>query len=287
VLQKSTIQLLRFKFSYLLLPVYLFAIAMADQINVQHAVIIFLLLHLLLYPASNGYNSYMDRDEGSIGGIEHPMKPTKQLYTVSVIMDITGLLLSLSVGLIFSALYFVYIVCSRLYSYRGVRLKQYAVTGYLTVIINQGALTFYMIYYGSNAKQSYDVPIACLIISALLIGAFYPITQVYQHEQDAADGIYTISYKLGVRGTFIYCGLLYFTAFAILAWYLKSLGRLNYFFILQLWFIPVIIYFLWWAWQCWKNAANANYKNTMRMNWLAASCTNMAFLTIIFLKHFG
>ena len=37
----------------------------------------------------------MDRDEASIGGIEKPMQPTKQLFWVSVNLDVIGIILSL------------------------------------------------------------------------------------------------------------------------------------------------------------------------------------------------
>jgi len=287
LLQRSTIQLLRFPFSWFLLPVYLFALAMMNETNIYAALGSFLLIHLLLYPASNGYNSYMDRDEGSIGGVKNPMAPTKQLFMVSVLMDAAGIFLSLFISLHFAVCYFVYVIFSRLYSYRGVRLKKYPIAGYLTVVLNQGALVFYMVYYNVQAGATHFVPWQGMAVSTLLIGAFYPITQVYQHEQDRKDGVYTISYKLGVRGTFVYCGTLYAIAFALLAWYLQQSGELRYFFILQVWFLPVIAWFLKWAWQCFKDKAAANFKNTMRMNWLASTCTNMAFITVIISRHFG
>lgn len=260
---------------------------MASDINRKHALVSFLLIHLLLYPASNGYNSYMDRDEGSIGDIEKPPAATRQLYVASVWMDVAGALLALLVGPLFASLYIVYIICSRLYSYRGVRLKQYAIGGYLTVVLNQGALIFFMVYNCVGNTGAIHVPWVGLVVSALLIGAFYPITQVYQHAQDRKDGVTTISYLLGVRGTFVYCALLYLAAFALLGWYYYSSGTMLYFFIMQAWFLPVIIRFVYWAWQCFTNAAAANFTNTMRMNWLAATCTNLAFITLIILKQLG
>ncbi|XZF16321.1 UbiA family prenyltransferase [Chitinophagaceae bacterium MMS25-I14] len=286
MLQKSTVQLLRFPFSWLLLPVYLFALSMTEGIRLYPALLGFLLIHLLLYPASNGYNSYMDRDEGSIGGVKNPMAPTRQLYVVSLLMDVAGVLLSLLISMHFTVCYLIYIIFSRLYSYRGIRLKKYPVIGYLTVILNQGALIFYMVFYNVNSSGT-TVPWAGLVVSTLLIGAFYPITQVYQHEQDRKDGVVTISYRLGVRGTFVYCGALYVIAFALLAWYFQQVNQLNSFFILQVWFLPVIFWFLKWAWQCFHDKAAANFRNTMRMNWLAATCTNMAFISVIIYKHLG
>ena len=88
MLQKSTIQLLRFHFSFFLMPVYWFALSQVPAISWPRALLVFLILHLLVYPASNGYNSYMDRDETAIGGLEKPMQPTRQLFYTTVFMDI-------------------------------------------------------------------------------------------------------------------------------------------------------------------------------------------------------
>ncbi|WP_315820555.1 UbiA family prenyltransferase [Paraflavitalea speifideaquila] len=105
--------------------------------------LIFFILHFLVYPASNGYNSYMDRDEGSIGGVRNPLQPTRQLFLVSVAMDCLAVLLSFVVGYLFTLCMIAYILASRAYSYRGIRLKQYPFIGYLTVILFRGRLPFY------------------------------------------------------------------------------------------------------------------------------------------------
>src|SRR5919205_82677 len=193
MLQRSTIQLLRLPFSFFLMPVYWFALSMVPEVNLFKAVLIFILLHLFLYPSSNGYNSYMDRDESSIGGIEHPMQPTRQLFYTTVVLDIIAILIAFMVSVPFAIAFLVYIICSRLYSYRGIRLKRFAVWGYLTVILNQGALTFWMVYVGANADKDTPFPWIACVAAAFLIGGFYPITQVYQHEADARDGVQTIS----------------------------------------------------------------------------------------------
>jgi 1,4-dihydroxy-2-naphthoate octaprenyltransferase len=112
----------------------------------------------LVYPASNGYNSYMDRDTGSIGGIEHPMEPEKELFYVTVFMDILAIVLGLAVSISFTLLLGCYIICSRLYSYRGVRLKKYPITGYLTVILNQGGLVFLMVSWAVTIQLQPPFP---------------------------------------------------------------------------------------------------------------------------------
>ena len=61
-MQASTLQLLRLKFSFFLMPVYWFAVSQIIHVRFIHTLLIFFILHVLVYPSSNGYNSYMDRD---------------------------------------------------------------------------------------------------------------------------------------------------------------------------------------------------------------------------------
>jgi len=287
MLRHSTIQLLRLPFSFFLMPVYWFALSMIPEVNIAKAILIFILLHLFLYPSSNGYNSYMDRDESSIGGIEHPMQPTRQLFYTTVVLDIAAALISFIVSVPFAIAFLVYIICSRLYSYRGIRLKRFAVWGYLTVIINQGALTFWMVYVGANADATTPFPWIACIAAAFLIGGFYPITQVYQHEADTKDGVQTISMLLGVRGTFVFCAIMYLIAFGLLFVYFQHSLQLVRFGLLQVFFVPVLLYFFYWVTKVWKNKAAADFKHTMQMNWLAACCTNLAFITLFILNYIG
>jgi 1,4-dihydroxy-2-naphthoate octaprenyltransferase len=202
-------------------------------------------------------------------------------------MDLIGILLTLCISRLVTACYICYILFSRLYSWRRIRLKKYPIIGYLTVIINQGALIFFMVVNGVATTDTIQIPYQLLLVSSLLIGGFYPITQIYQHHQDQQDNVTTLSMMLGKRGTFIFCLLLYITAFSILFFYFYQHDELQHFFILQLFFIPVIIYFLGWFIRVWKDEAEADFKQTMRMNWIASICTNAAFITLLIIKHFG
>ncbi|MGI8951258.1 MAG: UbiA family prenyltransferase [Chitinophagaceae bacterium] len=286
MLQRSTIQLLRFHFSYFLMPVYWFALSFVQQINWQRAILIFVLLHFFLYPSSNGYNSFMDKDEESIGGIENPLQPTKQLFYVTIFMDLIAVALSFFISVWFAIAFIFYIICSRMYSYRGVRLKRFAIIGYLIVILNQGAITFFMVYHGADKNLSTQIPWQGIVAAAFLIGGFYPITQIYQHESDAKDGVKTISMLLGKRGTFIFCAAMYVIAFALLFLYYQQQKQMLNFVVLQIFFIPVIVFFLRWFFLVYKNNKAADFKHTMRMNWLASTCTSFAFISLLILNQF-
>lgn len=285
-MHKSTIQLLRFHFSLFLMPIYWFALSQVPIVNWLNAVIVFIVLHVLVYPASNGYNSYMDRDETAIGGLEKPMQPTRELFFLTVLMDTVAVLLSIIVSSYFSIGVLMYILVSRAYSYRGIRLKQYPIIGFLTVVIFQGGITFWLVYHGCSNNLAMDVPWPTIVAASLLIGGFYPLTQIYQHEADKADGVTTISYVLGYRGTFIFTAIIYALSFGLLAYWFLSTSQLTGFVLLQLFFIPTLLYFFYWAKKVWKNVAAANFKHTMQMNLIASLCTNLAFITILILNLF-
>ena len=285
MIRSSTIQLLRFHFSFFLMPVYWFALSQVNEINTRNALLIFVILHLLVYPASNGYNSYMDRDTESIGGLANPQQPTRQLFYASVLLDMIALIASAFISTLFLAGIFIYIAASRAYSYRGIRLKQYPVSGYLTVITCQGGLVFFLVMEGANVDNNIHVPLIGMIAASLLIGGFYPLTQIYQHKQDKADGVTTLSYLLGYRGTFIFTALIYFLAMTSLAVYMAQNLELDYFFSMQLFFIPVLVYFAWWFLKVYRDSSMANFTNTMRMNLLASLCSNAGFIFLFLIRH--
>src|ERR1700729_58537 len=144
-IERSTVQLLRLPFSIFLMPVYWFALSQVTPRDWGRALLLFVILHLLVYPASNGYNSYMDRDTDPIGGLEHPSQPTRQLYRVTLAMDVLAILLCLLINWEAAAGLFLYIFASRAYSFRGIRLKKYPFIGWLTVAACQGALVFFIV----------------------------------------------------------------------------------------------------------------------------------------------
>src|SRR6218665_2693967 len=100
---------LRIPFSFFLMPVYWFAISQATIVDKTKAIWVFVILHLLIYTASNAYNSYFDKDEGSIGGLEKPPAVDDKLFWVAWGIDTIAVILGfLFVNPLFALLIFVY-----------------------------------------------------------------------------------------------------------------------------------------------------------------------------------
>lgn len=281
MIRRSTIQLLRFHFSFFLLPVYLFALSQSPIINWENALFVFIILHLLVYPSSNGYNSYMDKDETPIGGLKNPLQPTKQLFYVTVIIDVIAVVLSAFINIVFALGILLYIMASRAYSYRRIRLKKYPIIGFLTVFIFQGALIFFISYYAVSNQKTFTIPVLPCFISSLLIGALYPLTQIYQHEEDKKDGVISISGLLGKRGTFILSILLFLTATFLFYLRFNQQDMLSRFYLYLLVMFPVVLFFLYWMRRVWRNEEAANFRNSLLMNILSTACTTILFIILI------
>lgn len=285
---KNTIQLLRIPFSLLLMPVYLLAISQVDQLNIKTTIWSFFIIHLLVYPASNGYNSYIDKDESSIGGLEKPPMPTIQLFYTTLFMDTLAIILSLIfVKPFFAISILLYILASRAYSSKQIRLKKYPIIGFLVVVVFQGGFTYFMSFIGIS-DLSFRTSLTNLLIMtacSLQIAGAYPITQIYQHKEDLKDGVITLSYKLGYKGTFTCTAIMFALCNTIYYYYFLRTNAIQQFYILQLFFLPIIGFFVFWAFNVFQDIAEANFKNTMRMNLIAAVCMNSCFIYFIYLKY--
>ncbi|MCR9065547.1 MAG: UbiA family prenyltransferase [Cytophagales bacterium] len=280
---KDAIILLRFPFSFFLLPIFLFGTYLGSTPFSRDYFLAFFLLHFLVYPASNGYNSHEDKDEEAIGGIEKPPPPNRLLFFVCLFFDIIAGVLAFSISLTFGVLISLYILFSRAYSSRLIRLKKRAILSYFIIAFFQGVIILWLAYSVSGGELSFtNRPlILSSIFAFLLLGGSYPITQIYQHKSDAKDGIISLSARLGVSKTLLFSEI--HVAAAIIALYL--LLPLLHFGFFILFMLPVLVYMQWWKRACKKDHAAASFKNTMRMNILASICLNAAFLTLIILKH--
>ncbi len=279
---RSTILHLRFLFSWFLMPVYFFALAISPNLSGDRLLWSFVIIHLLVYPASNGYNSYFDKDEGSIGGLKNPPPVNRSLFVAAWLLDLVAVGLAWwKVNSIFAVMILLYGLASKAYSHPAVRLKKYPIAGWLWVAFFQGIFTFVMCYAGINALPVENlvqtkVLIPGALASLMLLGT-YPMTQVYQHAEDAKRGDATLSLQLGVRGTFGLVMGIFSLASVLYGAYFYTFfeSRFAMYFLIAL--FPVVVFFLIWFYRVWRNEEVANYRNTMWLNFLSATCLNGFF----------
>lgn len=276
---------LRVPFSFFLLPVFWFALSQSVNPDLGRSVLVAFILHFLLYPASNAYNSFFDKDEESIGILENPPPVDQTLHRVAWGLDVLALLLGTLVGWSFVCYLLIYGLISKAYSHDRIRLKKYPVWSWLIVSLFQGGFTYLMTLQAIN-----DVPLEHLLtrqpllaacLCTLNVMAMYPLTQVYQHAEDARRGDLTLSRLLGVEGTFV-CALLVF-ACSLAGFYVYFGGR-SPFYILLACILPAMIFFVAWYGRVRHDRARADFRSAMRMTVLSGIGLNVFFLTLLFLE---
>ena len=290
MITQSTFQHLRIPFSFFLMPVFLFALALTPNPEPTRFFIVFVAIHLFLYPASNAYNSYFDKDEKSIGGIKNPPPVTPQLYWVSLLFDLLAVLLGLLINFHFAAMLFIYGLISKAYSHPAVRIKKYPVLSWFIAGYFQGSFSFPMAYAGLNDflidnLLSTKTISASLLSSAILWGS-YPMTQIYQHEEDAKRGDFTLSRLLGINGTFVFTGIVFSLAALAFLFYFKTFYTIQFGYDFLFFLTPVIIYFTYWYARVIVSRDRADYQHTMWLNTISAICMN-AFFIYFFIKSSG
>ena len=282
---RRALPLLRIPFSVYLMPVFWFGLsALRQPFGVGRAVGVFVVLHLLAYPASNGYNSYYDRDEGSIGGLKHPPKVSPELLHLVYLFDALAVLGGGLLNAWFGLLVAVYLLVSKAYSYDGIRLKKYPLLSTAVVVVFQGAFTFLMTQVGAGASQSSlfePTNLLLALVSSLFLCGSYPLTQVYQHQEDARRGDRTLSLRLGIRGTFGFAAVGLLTGAAVLAYALWLRHETRHLLIFLAATGPVVVLFGRWVWAVWHNPAAADFEHTMRMNQVSSVCMSAAFILML------
>jgi len=287
---KSVLLHLRIPFSFFLMPIFCFSLSQSPKPDLLTTVFVFLILHLLLYPASNAYNSYYDKDEGSIGGLESPPPVSKKLLYAAWAFDVVAVLLGLLIGWELALALLVYGLVSKAYSYDRIRLKKYPIISWLVIGVFQGAFPYLMVFQAINhisiadlSKQEIWVP---ALLSTLWLMAAYPMTQIYQHEEDARRGDLTLSRMLGIKGTFLFTAsafVLVNVGFYIYFRYWLDAGLL-YFGLFQVLMLPVLIYFFIWFRRASRDLRQVNFRSTMRLNLISSVCMNAFFLLVFILR---
>jgi 1,4-dihydroxy-2-naphthoate octaprenyltransferase len=286
----STLLHLRLPFFFFLAPIWLFALAsaaLAAPVEPFKAAAVFVIFHFLLYPASNGFNSYYDRDRGPIGGLASPPELSPSLMPVALGLDALALIAGFILDPLLGLAALLYGIGSKLYSWDRTRLKARPIGGWLATGFGQGALTYLSMVatmspagFGILAKEPGTILWGALLQTLFLLGV-YPLTQVYQHEEDERRGDLTISRLLGVRGTFVLAACFLAAAMVGIAAWLATRFSLQWAILFLLVQAPTPVIFAAWARRSFRDAAAADFRSCMVMNFSASGLMNLFLILLV------
>jgi 4-hydroxybenzoate polyprenyltransferase len=145
-------------------------------------------------------NSAFDRDEGDIAYLRRPPPPPPGLFGFGLMLMGLGQVAAFALGAPFALAYAGCFLLSVLYSVPPVRLKAVAGADWVINVIGFGAVTPIAGWLATGLPLRRPETIAMLAF-APLFGALYPLTQLYQLEEDRRRGDRTFASLLGLRAS--------------------------------------------------------------------------------------
>lgn len=245
----------------------------------------FLAFHLFLYGGTTAYNSYYDRDEGPVGGLAKPSPVDPALLPFSLIMQLIGAGLAFGVNRLFVAFYLLDFILGAAYSHPSIRLKGKPFGSILVVGCGQGVFAGLAGYVIARPDLMAVTSLEWLgiIVAALITVGFYPLTQIYQIDEDLARGDLTFAAWAGPKNSFRFAIGVQSVAAALLVGVIWNLlGPWNAL-LIALFYITLLVTIAQWASVFDNKRVLANYRRVMRINML----TSLGFLGFIGLHLFG
>jgi lycopene elongase/hydratase (dihydrobisanhydrobacterioruberin-forming) len=143
-------------------------------------------------------NSAHDRDEGDIAYLRQPPRPPVHLASFGFCLMALGLLGSFLLPAGYRAAYSVCLGLSVLYSVPPFRLKAVPGADWVINMWGFGTLTPYAGWAATGVPVDQTRGLVLLAFCPLF-AALYPLTQIYQLEEDSRRGDRTLALLLGVR----------------------------------------------------------------------------------------
>ncbi len=265
---------LRLHFQLLLAPVFLWGWLMAGG-GLSTAVLLgFVSFHAFLYAGATAFNSYYDRDEGPVGGLERPPHVVPALLPFSLAVQAMGWLLAFFVNLPFWLAYAAFVALSFAYSHPRIRLKAHTLASLTVVGLGQGALAFVAAWAATRGEVgsvwSFDGALGAAA-SVLLILALYPLTQLYQIDEDANRGDRTVVVAWGPGRSFVLAFACTVVGGGLMLTLLgRRFGALDAL-LVGVGLVTQVAVLAWWGRRFDAAQVRANYRRVMRLNVLNAT----------------
>jgi 4-hydroxybenzoate polyprenyltransferase len=157
---------------------------------------------VLLNGGTLALNSAYDRDAGDVAYLRRPPRPPRGLAVFGLLLMLLGLAGALLLPTGYRAAYAICLTLSVLYSVPPVRLKAVPGADWVVNMWGFGTLTPYAGWAATGIPL--DLASGLVLLGFCpLFAALYPLTQIYQFEEDARRGDRTLARTMGVKRSLI------------------------------------------------------------------------------------
>jgi 1,4-dihydroxy-2-naphthoate octaprenyltransferase len=243
----------------------------------------FLNVHIFLFGGVTAYNSYWDKDEGPIGGLKNPPKMEKWMLYASWSFQCIGFVIAIASGFSFLCLYAISMIFFWLYSSPKTRWKAHPFLSMAAIGISTGLAPVFMGFLSIGGNKIFEYPILFSIGITFCLLSFYPLSQLYQVEEDTKRGDVTFAVQYGKAGVkklfslFFPLGII-FTFMALRSFYELA----AYLFLLGSLLIGLL------SWRVMSTIAvnKSSYESVMRLKYVSGITLALFSIAVLIVKFF-
>ena len=253
---------------------YLLGAYLSSDIDWSSFWIQFLNVHLLLFGGATAYNSYWDKDEGPVGGLQAPPPMQRWMWSASLLLQLLGLWIALAAGFWFVVIYVLSLLLFWLYSSPHTRWKGTPLRSLIAIGVSTGTNSVFLGYLAAGKSTLSIISIIASAGVALMVLSLYPVSQLYQMEEDQKRGDQTFAIRFGFAGVRRFFGVAFAGGMLLVA---TAIGLMQPF----IGWVFLVIGLIAGGWIYYQlanlTAGRDDYHTVMRIKY----CTSLAFVVLL------
>lgn len=255
---------------------------LSSEFNTASFILQFFNVHLLLFGGATAYNSYWDKDVGPIGGLQNPPPMTQWMWLGALLLQMIGLMIAIPQGSLYLSIYALSILLFWLYSTPLARWKSRPIKSLVAIGLSTGCNAVLLGYLAAgNMELNFFVLMAAFGVAMMLL-SLYPLSQVYQLDEDLRRGDQTFAAQYGKAGVNRFFDWAFFTGLLLVALAIAS----SYTGLAVIFGIIGVATGLIVRWKLQGlTIRKEDYKLVMRIKYGTSMAFVIFLVTVLFLKH--